>query len=52
MDIEDDADKLKALQTEEHGGFSNKMILACGIRGIVNKVSDGSVYVECVNGDK
>ena len=52
MDIIEDADKMEELQTSGHGGFNKKMILACGIRGIVNKVGDGSVYVECVNGDK
>ena len=52
VEVIDDADKLEELQTEEHGGFSSKMILACGVRGIVNRVKDGSVYVECINGDK
>ncbi len=52
VEVIEDSDKLEALQTREHGGFSNKMILACGVRGIVNKVSDGSVYVECINGDE
>ncbi len=52
VEIIDDSDKLKALQTSDHGGFNNKMILACGIRGIVNKVKSGSVCVECVNGDE
>ena len=52
VEVIDDADKLEELQTEEHGGFSSKIILACGVRGIVNRVKDGSVYVECINGDK
>ena len=52
VDIIEDADKMEELQTSGHGGFNKKMILACGIRGIVNKVGNGSVYVECVNGDK
>ena len=52
VEVIDDADKLEELQTKEHGGFSSKMILACGVRGIVNRVKDGSVYVEMINGDK
>ena len=52
VEVIDDADKLEELQTKEHGGFSSKMILACGVRGIVNRVKDGSVYVEMINGDE
>ena len=52
VDIIEDTDQMEKLQTSEHGGFNKKMMLACGIRGIVNKVGNGSVFVECVNGDE
>ena len=40
------------MQTKEHGGWNDKMQMACGTRGIVNKVKRGSVFVEGVNGDE
>ena len=52
VEFEKDVAKFKKLQTKKHGGWSDKMELACGIRGIVNKVKSGSVYVEGVNGDE
>ncbi len=52
MEFEKDVGKFKKLQTKEHGGWNEKMMLAAGIRGIVNRVKSGSVFVEGINGDE
>ena len=52
MEFEKDSDKWKKLQTKKHGGWNEKMQFACGIRGIVNRVKSGTVFVEGVNGDE